>query len=303
MANMSLSLIPAEQLEVEQLAFLVSRAYADYFFHVWLDKTRFDNMCREEDVDLAHSVVALVDEEPVGLGLLSQRGERGWISGVGVLPLFRRQGVARQMLRWLQEQARALAIRALTLEVLSQNHAGMALYRYLGFVWQRDLLILTLESNISPAAPLPVEISPLAPVALLEHYAAFHDVPSPWQRQFETLLKRVDALQGLGYEEGGRLQGYLLYEEQQHHQAVFDLAVLPGYPRRLAVAQNLLSAMRRLRPRVGGYVINLPVEDALLAAFMRQHYRIWQRQSELVWTVKKFEAAVSEIPPTAVAGL
>ena len=293
MTHTSLKLVPAEQLKVEQLAFLVSRAYADYFFHVWLDETRFDNMCREEDIDLAHSVVALVDEEPMGLALLSRRGERGWISGVGVLPLFRRQGMARQMLRWLQEQAPALALRTLTLEVLSQNYAGMALYRYLGFAWQRDLLILTLEANILPAAPLPVEISPLAPAALLEHYAAFHDVPSPWQRQFETLIKRVDVLQGLGYQEGGELQGYLLYEEQQHHQAVFDLAVLPGHPRRLAVAQNLLSAMRHLRPRVGGYVINLPAEDALLAAFMRQHYRIWQRQSELVWIVTEIEEQVS----------
>ncbi len=280
----SVELHPAARYDIGELALLLNRAYADYYFPVWLNEARFRQMCREMDIDLRHSVVAAAGE-PVGIALLSRRGPRGWISGVGVLPLYRRQGIGSAMLRHLQREAEALAMEDLRLEVLIQNRGGLTLYRQLGFRWQRDLLTLSLEQESFDAHPaaLPDPIVPMEPPLLLERHAAFHDVPQPWVREQRTLQQGSDNLQGLAYLEQGIVVGYLLYRQQPHHQAIHDLAVQPRHPRRLQVAHALLEAMRGQRPHAGGYVVNWPADDALLTAFVRAGYRIWQRQSEMIW--------------------
>ncbi len=91
MADDSLKLIPAAAVSSARLSSLLNEAYADYFLPVWLDEPRVVRMCQEVDVTLAHSVLAVAGDELVGVALLSQRGDRGWISGVGVVPSFRRQ--------------------------------------------------------------------------------------------------------------------------------------------------------------------------------------------------------------------
>ncbi len=275
---------PAAHYEIGELALLLNRAYADYYFPVWLDEPRFLQMCREMDIDLQVSVVATAGE-PVGIALLSHRATRGWVSGVGVLPFYRRRGIGSAMLRHLQQEARQLSLESLRLEVLVQNQGGLTLYRHLGFRWQRDLLTLSLEAEGFDAHPhaLPEEIQPMPPLRLLERHAAFHDVPQPWVRELRTLQQGSDNLQGLAYLEQGIVVGYLLYRQQAHHQAVHDLAVRPRHPRRLQVAQELLEAMHSQRPHAGSYVVNWPADDALLTAFVRAGYRIWQRQSEMLW--------------------
>ncbi len=279
----------AAQYESGELALLLNRAYADYYFPIWLDEARFLQMCREMDIDLHHSVVATVGE-PVGIALFSRRDARGWISGVGVLPFYRRRGIGSAMLRHLQREAARLGMESLSLEVLIQNEGGMTLYRRLGFRWRRDLLTLSLEQKGFDAEPsrIPQAVVPVAPRLLLERHAAFHDVPQPWMREVQT-LRQSDGLLGLAYLERGIVVGYLLYREQAHHHAVHDLAVQPGHPHRLRIAQVLLEAMHGRRPQAGGYVVNWPAADALLTAFVRAGYRIWQRQSEMVWPVSEVE--------------
>ncbi len=280
----AVELHPAAHYEIGELALLLNRAYADYYFPIWLNEARFLQMCREMDIDLRTSVVATAGE-PVGIALLSHRATRGWVSGVGVLPFYRRRGIGSAMLRHLQQEARQLGLESLRLEVLVQNQGGLTLYRHLGFRWQRDLLTLSLEPEGFDAHPhaLPPHLVPMEPLRLLERHAAFHDVPQPWVREQRSLQQGSDNLQGLACLEQGIVVGYLLYRQQPHHQAVHDLAVQPRHPRRLQVAQELLEAMHSQRPHAGGYVVNWPADDALLTAFVRAGYRIWQRQSEMLW--------------------
>ena len=79
MADDSLKLIPAAAVSSARLSSLLNEAYADYFLPVWLDEPRVVRMCQEVDVTLAHSVLAVAGDELVGVALLSQRGDRGWI--------------------------------------------------------------------------------------------------------------------------------------------------------------------------------------------------------------------------------
>jgi len=283
MADSHVSLVPATAFSPARLATLLNQAYADYYLPIWLDEPRILRMYREADVALPYSVVAVIDQEPVGLALFSLRGEQGWISGVGVLPSFRRQGVARRMLGYLQDQARRLGLRRVLLEVLIQNEAGLALYQSMGFKLGRDLIALILNPDTLEVSRLPGGILREDLDLLLSHYTLFHDVDPSWQRAYESLLTRRPTLKGIGFREDQQLVGYLLYQEQLHYQTIQDLAVLPTHPQRLDVGRRLLLAVHTLRPESGGCVINLPSDDPFFSLFLDLHYRIWQKQNEMVW--------------------
>ncbi len=278
-------LVPTAKLSYDHLAALLNQVYANYYIPVWLDEEQLKQMCYAEDIDLQKSVVALIDNMPVGIALLSLRGDSGWVSGVGVLTPWRRQGIARQLVEHIQATAQAIGLRTLWLEVLTQNEAALALYQQLGFTWERDLLVLTLEPGTFEPSPLPAGVAPASAEVVLTAYAAFHDIRLPWQRQLPSLQHRQKDFRALAFWEAKRLVGYILYHLQHGNHVVMDLGVDPAYPYRLRVAQTLLAAMHGARPDLGGYTINLPADDPLLPTFTGFRYRIWQRQYELRWQV------------------
>jgi len=280
----ALSLIPAQELPLAQLAAVVTRAYADYYYHVAVTEAQLAQICFEQDVDLSQSVVALHAGEPVGAALLSRRETRGWISAVGVLPGWRRKGIARAMLRYLQQRVRELGLRSATLEVLAENRPGLALYASLGFQRRRDLAILILEPQTFVPDPLTLtRVAPASPASLLAHFEAWHPVPPSWQRELRTLRHRLSYLSGLGYWEDDLLLGYALFQSQSSYQLVHDLAVTPEAARPLEIAGELLRAVHEQHPASGGYVINAVMTDPLLPAYLALHYRLIQRQYELIW--------------------
>ncbi|MBN1877802.1 MAG: GNAT family N-acetyltransferase [Anaerolineae bacterium] len=284
MANHDISLIPATTLSSLQLSELLNRVYVDYYIPIEINTSQFQQMCYEEDIILSASKLAVVNDIPVGVALLSIRDTCGWISGVGVLPEWRRKGVARTLIQSLKSQAPTLGITMLKLEVLTQNAFGIALYKKLGFVRRRDLLVLSAKGGLWESAPLPAPITYTSPSHLLSAYNDFHDVEVPWQRAASSLLHRDTALKGLGFWEEHQLLGYLLYIPQRHYQTVLDLAVLPGHPQRLEIAKKLLLALHQSRPMVGEYIINVPEEDPLLPVFMTLNYHIQHRQFEMCWS-------------------
>ncbi len=288
MPNVAVTLVPAAQLSTDKLVTLINQVYSDYFLFISLKQETFIRMCFEEDINLTMSVVALAENSPLGIALLAQRGLHGWISAVGVAPPWRRKGIARKMLKHLQTQAQATNLTSLTLEVLVQNHRATTLYESLGFVWQRDLFILSGKplaeaSDFVPSPALSENVKWVSVPELLLFYHQFHEIQAPWQCDLPTLRRRAPTLKGLGIWEQGQLVGYLVYKPQTQHHVIYDLAVCPTHPDRVHIAKALLHANHSRYPEVGGYVINFPAEDPLLQAFTRSHYHVWQQQYEMKW--------------------
>ncbi len=283
MSEVPVKLVSAATVPGARLIALLNDAYADYFVPIHLGLVQFRKMCRQEDIDLKKSVVAMADGALAGLALLSVREAEGWISGVGVRRAWRRQGIAAKILAYIQEVAKASGLQKLWLEVLTQNEAGLALYKRMGFRWQRDLLVLSLEAGQIALAERPCNVSAVTARTALGFYAAFHEVRAPWQRTLRSLQHHARDLRGLGYWAGQDLAGYLLYEPNDSNYAIYDLAVHPDAARRVEIAESLLVALHAHRTDLGSHIINVPVEDPLAPAFLNLDYRTWQRQRELVW--------------------
>jgi hypothetical protein len=232
-------------------------------------------------------VVALVDEREVGLALLSRRGHEGWVSGVGVRPTWRRQGVARQMVVYLQQQAKVEGLQRVRLEVLQQNEGAIRLYEQLGFSWERDLLVMTFSDGVTPPLCPSIDIASAQPAWLLQAYAAFHTCDASWQRDLPSLQKRAPQLQGLALWEKQHLMGYTLYQPYHSALTILDLAVDPAHPDRLETARRLLRGLHMAHPTITATINNLPAQDPLLPAFIKVGYQISQRQYEMAWSVSQ----------------
>jgi ribosomal protein S18 acetylase RimI-like enzyme len=281
-ATQNITFVPAAELSFNHLAHLINQTFADYFLTVWLDEYQFKRMCFEEDVDLAQSVVAYVNGVPVGISLLSIRGNQGWISGVGVLPLWRRKGIALGILQHIQTAALAEKLDVLRLEVLAQNAGGIALYHQLGFRCERDLLILIVSGGMVPSAA-PVGAAHADPGTLLKAYHRFHSVRNPWQRDLPSLLHKKNHLLGWGLWENNTLVAYILAQVQSGNYAIADLAVDETHIHRNQLARTVLLAMHSERPDMGCHLLNIPAESPLLPAFEKLRYQVWHRQHEMIW--------------------
>lgn len=75
-------------------------------------------------------VLAFLNAEPVGTGLVFEHAGVTGLHLVGVLPSHRRQGLAREIMRYLLMLSRELASDYVTLQA---SQMGQALYRQLGF--------------------------------------------------------------------------------------------------------------------------------------------------------------------------
>ncbi|MCA9182568.1 MAG: GNAT family N-acetyltransferase [Planctomycetales bacterium] len=85
--------------------------------------------------DLAERDEAWSGSELVGLvaTYCNNRSVGAYISNVSVLPTFQRQGLADALIRRALERARKLCLRTVTLQLHTDNHAALALYKRHGF--------------------------------------------------------------------------------------------------------------------------------------------------------------------------
>lgn len=79
------------------------------------------------------SFVAVAGGAIVGTVLGSFDGRRGYIYHLGVLPRFRRSGIARRLIGAVEKRLAALGCRKLNLSVAEDNAAAISFYQTVGF--------------------------------------------------------------------------------------------------------------------------------------------------------------------------
>ena len=78
--------------------------------------------------DRIHTYVLSLNEKPVGQTQITFIDDMAYISGFGILPGYRRQGLGLKFLNLLEKQLAGESVKQLTLQVSSQNKAALLLY-------------------------------------------------------------------------------------------------------------------------------------------------------------------------------
>lgn len=101
----------------------------------------FSDFVRRNDVDLTRALFAHDDDRTIGTICFAQRGDRAWLSLMGVLPEYRRQGIGRKLFAGAVDSVIASGARTMEFEVQQHNVAAQAMYRSFGFETVGELFI------------------------------------------------------------------------------------------------------------------------------------------------------------------
>lgn len=278
--------LPASDVPEGDFIQALNAAYADYFVPIHLNTQSFRDLVHQESVRLDASRAALSGGEVVGTALLGVRGARGWVGGVGVVPAYRRRGIARALMDGVIEAGRDLGLESIQLEVITANKPAHALYDGLGFQTIRELLVLTCTNNGStpPAEQIApgVRISAEKPTRLLPSLAALPAPVRPWQRESTAHEAKLPALRALAaYEPGGDLAGVCLFRQDSFRQDLLDLAATSP-----DVGKALAAYLLRQSPGLAATYLNVPEDDPLLSGLRELGFQQALSQFEMVLPLK-----------------
>jgi ribosomal protein S18 acetylase RimI-like enzyme len=252
--------------------------YTGYFVSITFTEEMLAGWLRNGDFDLAHSVVAMDGENPMGLSLLGVRGRRGWIGGFGVSPDYRGQGLAYRLfaehLALIQEQT---DLGMVQLEVLTENWARKV-YERAGFAVVRRLGVLSgaPRSGAGDARP---KVAP--PLALLAHHYRLHEAcRAVWQREISWLEKTLPAAaEGIYTGTIESPTGYLIVAPAGESIRIADAAALTD-----ADAADLVAMLAARYPGKSVSSVNEPEEGPIYRALVAAGVAEARSQWEMLWT-------------------
>ena len=280
-------------LPLDILAAAFNRAFEGYFVPMWQTTESLAAMIANNDVLLDASL--LIEDERgafAGIALLAVRGARGWVAGMGVAPEWRGRRVGHELMSRLIDEARALRLRTIQLEVLDQNTPARRLYSSLGFQEIRPLVVytgpITLSQQESSAEPGTASsaVTPLPLEEALADFDAMHPAPPPWQRERDVLPRMVPQLGAIGLRDGDHIRAYLLSLPLSSGISVMDCGSRAPTPdARTADAVTLLLQQIRQQPDAMVRAINIPPGDPLDAALAQLQCPIVATQREMLLTL------------------
>lgn len=189
--------LPASEFSYQQLAEIYNEARVDYIVPMPMNAKRMAEYVHNYDVHLPGSFVSFNEEQlETGVGMLGLRGDRAWITRLGVLPHRRGSRIGQFLMTTMLDYARAYGCRQAQLEVIVGNEPAHRLFLKLGFRDVRELLVIRrAPSKQPPPAPEVGEVTPLETSEIPALLASRTSTPS-WLDETPSLLN------------AGRLAGY-----------------------------------------------------------------------------------------------
>lgn len=242
---MSFSFVPSANRSVGELAQLFNVGFTGYFDPVNFNAETFADYARAYQLDTARSMLAYGPEgEFAGCSMLGIRGQRGWIGGFGVSPMFRGSGVARKLMEASIAQARQSKLTSLLLEVLIPNEKAYQLYLHTGYEVTRQTVVFGAAYEQVRAA-LPeghsIEVEDSEPGLALARFGLpeqDREFPPCWQRETASILGQRGAKAKVGRLPNGEVM-LLCYipAASRRKVAILQIGFEPALPEK---AQNLL---------------------------------------------------------------
>lgn len=260
-------------------------AFSDYEVDMRASREEFEQRLVRDGVRLEISAGAFDESRMVGFYLNAPGEWQGkqtmYDAGTGVIPAYRRQGIAEQLFNFMVPHLKKASVEQYLLEVLTQNQRALGLYRKLGFVEIRRFAIFRRSE------PLPAGTDrSIRRVDRLEWklFKTFWDGHPSWQNSIDDVERVANECVVVCAYVDEKCVGYGIAFAPW--ASLMQLAVAPAYRRKgigsriLSVLQHEVSATKSLK------VNNIDEELKGTLAFYEAHgFKMVLEQYEMVKTL------------------
>jgi GNAT superfamily N-acetyltransferase len=272
----------ASEFDYDVLAEIYNNTRVDYIVPMPMNAVRMRQYVDAYDVALDSSFVALDGQgTPVGLGMLGIRGDRAWITRLGVLPNQRGRGLGQSLMDAMLEAAWSAGCVRIQLEVIAGNDPAHRLFVKNGFEYVRDLLVVRRPprtGNTSPLSDPDTEITEIHPDELPDVLAGRSDTPS-WLDETRSLLNWGN-LRGLQAVDRHGGYTWVVYQPGPFQLTHFAL----GNYLDAGVTRALLFNIHAAHPRSDTKIENLPADSPHWPAMQSMGYiETFRRQEMVLW--------------------
>jgi ribosomal protein S18 acetylase RimI-like enzyme len=290
----AMQLYSAAQFSIEELTAAYNQTRVDYLVPMPMNAARLAAYVNIYDIHMPDSLVAIDPSEAgsagqrgemLGLAMLGLRAEHVWVTRLGVLPVRRRRGTGEALVRGLLEAAEQRGIRRAILEVIKGNTPAHSLFRKLGFVETRELLVMRRPPNAPRGEPLgqPTWLAAGAAVDLLASANLGLGCDKPmglaWTNEVESFRNAEDT-QGLRVDLGTQGRGWLIFRRERFVLSHFVFHTEAGDPAQVGTA--LLSQLYFRYPLQDTYLENIAAGDPHCAALAQYNCIEVFRRVEMV---------------------
>ncbi|HCI6203910.1 TPA: GNAT family N-acetyltransferase [Klebsiella quasipneumoniae subsp. quasipneumoniae] len=238
---MELTAVPATQFSSVQLTDILNACFEAYMVPVTQSVEGFVQRFSAEGMSLIDSRVWLAGDEPAAIAIVARRGNMARLAAFALRPAWRGKGLGRKLMQELLTFLQQQEIETVSLEVIRDNHAAVALYQSLGFTRRYGLCgYLSAE----PLAAAPGVLQPYPILALLRRAVEESNSQLPWLMDpltFTTLPCRVVTLEQ---------RAFAVLSTSGSRPVLQFLWVEPA-ARRQGLAQALLMALAQQFPGIG----------------------------------------------------
>jgi ribosomal protein S18 acetylase RimI-like enzyme len=248
--------LSASTYDDSALADLYNETRVDYIVPMPMNAARMREYVNAYDVHLgASSIVFDSPGEPVGLGMVGLREERGWITRLGVLPTQRGKHLGQYLMDVMLASCRSQGASQMQLEVIQGNAPAKGLFVRNGFEHVRDLLVIRRPPAAikPPRAPDNLSISPVAPERLPAMLANRTDEPS-WLDENRSLLN-LGGMQGLRADLPDGTCCWVAYRPQGFQMSHFVFSDVVD----VAVMRALIASIHERHPMLDTKIENVPL--------------------------------------------
>lgn len=205
--------LPASSYNFDQLADIYNQCRVDYIVPMPMNGKRMTEYVKYYDIDLDGSVVSLNESQlETGISMLGIRGDRSWITRLGVIPDRRGHKIGQYLMEALIEESAARNLSRVQLEVIVGNEPAHHLFCKLGFEDYRELMVVrrppgkpTEDLNIAAA-----NVSEIDEGQIL-YYLEQRDYIATWHDETASFLNASN-LHGLSVELANGETGWIIFQ-------------------------------------------------------------------------------------------
>jgi len=225
----------------------------------------YADMVWRHDIDLSRAISTFDGDRLAGTIAFAMRGERAWLSLMGVQPDLRGRGHGKRLFGAAVDAVRALGAKSIEFEVVQRNVAAAAMYRSFGFEIVDELFVWARKTSRSARDDLTFRAFSESAVARVARNPS-----TCWQRE----PRSVAAARSIALVQ---CDGAYAYVRMRDENAV----LLDAGARDETAASELIAELDRRVP-YDITLVNEPTGSPLSVAFAQASWRVVERQHRMV---------------------